>query len=298
MSWRIATSSSSNSASGASPSCSPTRRQSTARRLEWSAVPVWWLRSASTSSATASSSATRASGAEALAAGERSRRRLELGPCVSHERGVLPGAPASHASSRPRRRLRIRVRDGRRSRRTARRRLPALHSRRLLTGCRKPDPLRMPDQQHDTTLVLRPFGGRRAAVHDRRPGGPARRSRRRAQGRRARRAGQAPARRLAAGRSSASRRPSRSRAASRREYWVQARTRRWDVAPTGARRLAQPRDRRQAQLPRARLPADAARASPAPAGPAADARADAPRRGRRHARRALPQRRDASSPRR
>ena len=29
----------------------------------------------------------------------------------------------------------------------------------------------------------------------------------------------------------------------RREYWVQARTRRWDVAPTRPRRLAQPRGR-------------------------------------------------------
>ena len=143
MSCRIATSSSSNSTSGASPSSSPTRRQSTARRLEWSAVPVWWWRSASTSSVTACSIATRASGAEALAAGERSRRVSSWVTAISHERGVLPETPVDHAS-----RGSPQAEDTRSG--TPALAPPAAHGRytraRLLTGCRKPDSPRMPDR--------------------------------------------------------------------------------------------------------------------------------------------------------
>ena len=83
----------------------------------------------------------------------------------------------------------------------------------------------------------------------------------------------------------------------RREYWIQARTRRWDVAPTGRddwhNRAVGGKRSFRALVYQLMQPGFAA-----PAGPAADARADAPRRGRRRARRALPQRRDEARARR
>ena len=103
MSCRIATSSSSNTASAASSSSSPTAWQSTASRLECSAVPVWWWRSASTSSPTASSIASRAAGSDALAAAERSRSVASWGPVSVMNEAYCPrGARHAHGAAPPR----------------------------------------------------------------------------------------------------------------------------------------------------------------------------------------------------
>ena len=63
----------------------------------------------------------------------------------------------------------------------------------------------------------------------------------------------------------------------------------------GPRRLARPQDHRPQALPRVRLPADAAGLRRCRR-PGRDARPDARGRGRRHARRALPQRDEATRP--
>ena len=246
MSCRIATSSSSNTTSAPSPSSSPTRRQSTARRLEWSAVPVWWLRSADTSSATASSIASRISAPEAAAAGERSRSVASWVSAVM-KKAYCPvtGLPRIPGAAAP---LRIRPPRpfGARCRRTTGRYTRA----RLLTGCWKPDNPCPTEARH----AARSSASRRAprGVLDRRrarsgstipaaPAAPTRMPPRSS-------ARPAPRRRTA----SPSPRPSRSRAAAARVLGPGAH------APLGRRadrprRLARPRGPRQAQLSRARL---------------------------------------------
>ena len=156
-------------------------------------------------------------------------------------------------------------------------------------SCRlRPRPPRLPRRR----------GRRPAAVHGRRPEGRGPQRRRRGQGRRGgRRASSAPA---AAQKKKGSKRervddlrfgtPGPGPGGRRKEYWIEARPVRWNVAPTGRDEWMGKRVPRRRTLHRVRLPAVHGGLRRAD-GQAAHARADPARRGRRRDRGQLPQRR-------